>query len=71
MLIRVKYHDGKFDLVREFRLDHLIVTKAIHSFERSSGWVVLGVDPIRRPGTRSAGRVPERRTPPLSYQANA
>jgi hypothetical protein len=71
MLIRVKYPDGKFDMVREFRLDYLIETNTIHSFERSSGWVVLGIDPIRQPGKRSQHRAPERRTTPQPLQVNA
>jgi len=30
-------------------LDRLIEEKAIRSFKRSSGWVLLGVDPVRNP----------------------
>lgn len=71
MLIRVKYPNGKFDMVREFRLDYLIETKVIHSFERSSGWVVLGVDPIRQPGKRSQHRAPERRANTRIFEVRA
>ncbi len=49
MLIRVKYPDGSYDMVKDFRLDDLIETETIHSFKRSEGWVVLGVDPVRQP----------------------
>jgi len=61
MLIRVKYPDGRYDMVKDFRLDHLIETRVIHSFKRASGWVVLGVDPVRQPGQRRHHNAPERR----------
>ena len=49
MLIRVVYPSGKYDMVKESALDRLIDEKAIHSFKRSNGWVLLGVDPLRNP----------------------
>jgi hypothetical protein len=47
MLIQVNYPDNRFDYVTEKILDSLIETKKIARFRRSSGWVTLGVDPIR------------------------
>lgn len=60
MLIPVIFNDGRQDMVKPFVLDQLIETKVIASFHRSSGWVVIGRDPIRS----SANRIyciPERR----------
>jgi hypothetical protein len=71
MLIRVKYPNGKFDMVKEFRLDYLIETQIIHSFERASGWVVLGVDPIRKLVRRSQHQAADRRTTPQFHQIHA
>lgn len=47
MLIRVRYKDGRIDLVPSRRLDELIVMSEIEQFERSAGWVKVGSDPIR------------------------
>ena len=47
MLIRVRYKDGRIDLVPSHRLDELIVMNEIEQFERSAGWVRVGKDPIR------------------------
>ncbi len=47
MLIRVRYKDGKIDLVPSCGLNEMIVMSEIDQFERSSGWVTLGEDPIR------------------------
>lgn len=47
MLIQVSYDDEKYDYVKDFMLDRLIETGSIAKFKRSSGWVRIGVDPIR------------------------
>lgn len=47
MLIQVTYSDDRYDYVKDFMLDRLIRTGAITKFRRSSGWVEVGVDPIR------------------------
>lgn len=47
MLIQVKYPDNRFDFVKEYILDLLIENKQIDRFRRSSGWVTLGLDPVR------------------------
>ncbi len=47
MLIRVRYKDGRIDLVPSRKLDELIMMSEIDKFERSSGWVTVGRDPIR------------------------
>lgn len=47
MRIRVRYKDGRIDLVPSQKLDELIVMSEIEQFERSTGWVKLGEDPVR------------------------
>ena len=47
MLIRVRYKDGRIDLIPSQKLDELIVMSEIEQFERSTGWVKLGEDPVR------------------------
>lgn len=47
MLIQVNYPDNRFDYVKDKILDTLIETRQISRFRRSSGWVTLGLDPIR------------------------
>ena len=47
MLIQVNYPDNRFDYVKEKILDTLIEAKKIARFRRSSGWVTLGMDPVR------------------------
>ena len=47
MLIRVIYQNQRYDFVKASRLDEFIETGAIASFQRSGGWVRVGIDPIR------------------------
>ena len=47
MLIQVNYTDNRFDFVKDHILDTLIEKKQITRFRRSSGWVTLGLDPVR------------------------
>lgn len=60
MLIRVLYRDNTYDMVKDSRLDDLISAKKVVSFERSSGWVTVGRDPVR--GVGGPYRGPERRS---------
>jgi hypothetical protein len=60
MMIRVMYSDGRFDLIKPSALDHLLAQNCLASFQRSSGWVVVGRDPLRGAGG-NAYRGPERR----------
>jgi len=47
MLIQVLYNDNKYDYVKGFQLDRLLEEKMVQKFKRSSGWVTVGIDPIR------------------------
>jgi hypothetical protein len=54
------YSDGRFDLVKHTTLDQLLAQNSIASFKRSSGWAVVGRDPLRGSSSESY-RGPERR----------
>jgi hypothetical protein len=65
MLIQVSYatEEGeKFDYVKDFVLDQLIDSGKIARFRRSSGWVTIGVDPIRDRGANAGFHGEERRS---------
>jgi hypothetical protein len=47
MLIQVINSDNRFDYVKDDILDHLIKLNTITRFKRASGWVTVGVDPMR------------------------
>ena len=47
MLVRILRNKGYYDYVKPHMLHHLIETEEIVSFYRTSGPVVLGVDPVR------------------------
>ena len=55
MMIRVMYSDGRFDMVKPNMLEKLIKEEAVTSFKRSSGWAVVGRDPIRNSGQANYG----------------
>ena len=61
MVLRVQYHDGKFDYVAESALTRLIAEKEIKQFYRPSEekWITVGFDPTRGLGGNYTG--PERR----------
>lgn len=61
MLIQVGYDDGKYDYVKDFMLDKMIELGSIASFKRSTGWVRIGIDPVRQPRSENYGGI-ERRT---------
>lgn len=48
MLIQVNYTNKRFDYVKDIILDKLLEAGEITQFRRSSGWVTVGVDPIRK-----------------------
>lgn len=61
MLIRVKYVDDRFDMVRPEILDRLLEAGKVREFQRSDGWVMPGIANLRRKKSRSGDSVPERR----------
>ena len=48
MLIHVKYLDDGYDMVKKSDLDVLIESNRVVEFKRASGWIKIGVDPIRK-----------------------
>jgi hypothetical protein len=61
MLIQVEYIDKKYDFVKSYQLDRLLDMHRIQRFKRSSGWVTVGVDPVRSRRSASSFAFPERR----------
>jgi len=62
MLIQVNYTDDRYDFVKDFMLETLIASGAIAKFRRSTGWVQVGVDPVRKPRVSEPYDGAERRT---------
>jgi len=51
MMIQVLFRgDREFQEVPDYVLGELIARSRIEGFRRSSGWVVIGRDPVREPG---------------------
>jgi len=61
MLIEVIYPGMKHDYVKDFMLHSLIENEKIIRFRRRSGWVTLGVDPVRDTTKRTNYNGVERR----------
>ena len=51
MMIQVKYRDGIMDMIQTYMLQSMIATNKVVQFKRSSGWVTVGIDPLRGPKT--------------------
>lgn len=67
MLIRVMYHDEKYDLIPAARLNEMIETGRIAMFQRgNSGWVRVGVDPVRSKKADPFYNGTERRQPQVA-----
>ncbi len=61
MQIKVKFIDGRIELVRPRELQELIDARRITQFRRSGGWVDLSHDSLRS-SLRGNYRGPERRS---------
>ncbi len=62
MLVRVMYEDGSFDMVRNDMLDILVANLKVKKIRRTSGWVDVDHDQIRR-GFSTEWQGEERRAP--------
>ena len=62
MLVQVNWTNNRYDYVNDYMLDSLIEAGVVARFLRSTGWVTVGVDPIRAPRPRSSYAGPERRS---------
>ncbi|RNC72190.1 MAG: hypothetical protein ED859_02305 [Desulfuromonadales bacterium] len=60
MLIRVRYQNNSYDMVKSWRLQEYIAAGKITAFNRGGEWVTVGRDPIRRDGAKGY-EGPERR----------
>jgi len=61
MVIRIVYKDNVYDYVNDVLLDRFLDAGKIVKFQRRTGWVTVGIDPVRT-GRLTAYRGPERRT---------
>ncbi|UFS69157.1 hypothetical protein LPW11_14785 [Geomonas sp. RF6] len=61
MLIQVNWTNNRYDYVKDFMLDSLIESGKVARFLRSTGWVTVGVDPIRTSRKATTYNGPERR----------
>ena len=61
MTIQVELMDGTFCRVVPKGLDLLLRRELVKRFRRSSGWAVVGKDPIRYPDRQDSYSGPERR----------
>jgi hypothetical protein len=62
MLLHVQYIDDRYDYVKDIMLDALIGSRKIAKFHRRTGWVTLGVDPIRVRDNKHSFKGIERRS---------
>jgi len=62
MLVQVHWTNNTYDYVKDFMLDSLIEAGVVARFLRSSGWVTIGVDPIRAPRPNPQYNGSERRS---------
>ena len=68
MLIRVKYVDNRFDMVRPEVLDHLLETGKVREFQRQDGWVMPDIGNLRH-NNRNVYSGSERRTARTAEQS--
>lgn len=69
MLIPIITTSKEPDSVPPYVLDRMLACGQVHAFERSSGWVVVGRDPIRA-SRRNPYQGPERRRS-ISFRVQA
>ena len=48
MLVPVNWSNNRYDYVNNLALDKFIEAGVVIKFLRSSGWAVVGVDPVRQ-----------------------
>ena len=65
MLVQVRWKNGSYDYIRDFMLGSLLEAGVVDSFQRSSGWVTVGVDPVRSSTLKGGYDGPERRSTTL------
>ena len=62
MLVQVNWTNNRYDYVNDYMLDSLIEAGVVARFLRSTGWVTIGVDPVRSAKQLNTYNGPERRT---------
>ncbi len=64
MLISVLYENNTFGMIKSTQIEKHIISGSITKFFRSSGWVTIAVDPIRK---ADLGHLRERREIAIHY----
>lgn len=67
MLIRVRYKDNTYDMVRPELLDRLLELNALLAFKRSSGWVSGNDASVRKKESPQFAGQDRRQKHALSY----
>jgi hypothetical protein len=60
--ITVLFNDNHYKIVSGIELDQLLTTDKVKAFRRSTGWVIIGKDPLRGQGGNFAGRERRKQT---------
>ena len=55
MLISVLYENNTYGMIKKKLIERFIISGSIIKFFRSSGWVTIGVDPIRKADSAHEG----------------
>ncbi len=63
MMIQIRYHDGRFDMIKTSQLDRLLRSGQISAFRRQDGWVEPGRAPLRGDAKQTFYLGAERRSP--------
>jgi len=71
MFIQVCWTNNRYDYVKDFMLDRLIEAGVVARFLRSSGWVTIGVDPVRSSSRVCTYIGEDRRTSDRHFAANS
>ena len=61
MLVQVEWTNNSYDYVKDFMLGSLMEAGVVVRFLRGSGWVTIGVDPVRSNTPNREYRGSERR----------
>ena len=48
MMIQIIYNTGTYDMIKSEHLNRLLVNGEVAQFKRSTGWIKVGRDPIRK-----------------------
>lgn len=71
MYVQVCWTNSRYYYIKDFMLDSLIEAGVIARFQRRSGWVTIGVDPVRSGNQPCTYIGEERRTSERHFAADS